>query len=135
MFEVTREISFCYGHRLLKYEGKCKHLHGHNGVAEITLAGDRLDERGMIMDFSEIKTVMLKWIDDNFDHRLLLHKDDPLVNVLVAQGELVQIVDDNPTAECIAKWIFDFAKSQKFPVLQVKLWETPNCFAVYREQA
>src|ERR1700679_458082 len=95
MFEVTREISFCYGHRLLNYEGKCKHLHGHNGVAEITVAGDRVDERGMVMDFSDIKAVMLKWIDDNYDHRLLLHKDDPLVPVLLAQGELVQIVDDN----------------------------------------
>jgi 6-pyruvoyltetrahydropterin/6-carboxytetrahydropterin synthase len=133
MFEVTREISFCYGHRLLNYEGKCKYLHGHNGVAQITVAGNRLDERGMVMDFSDIKKVMLKWIDDNYDHRLLLHKDDPLVPILLEQGELISIVDLNPTAENIAKWIFEFAKSQSFPISEVKLWETPSCYAVYRE--
>ena len=55
MFQVTREIDFCYGHRLLNYEGKCKHLHGHNGRVVITLEASELDERGMVIDFSEIK--------------------------------------------------------------------------------
>src|SRR6185437_11353099 len=55
MYRVSREIAFCYGHRLLNYDGKCRHLHGHNGRAVITLQGAGLDRCGMLVDFGEIK--------------------------------------------------------------------------------
>ena len=55
MFRVTREIDFCYGHRLLNYEGKCRYLHGHNGRAVISIEGEKLDHRGMVLDFSDIR--------------------------------------------------------------------------------
>ncbi len=77
MFRVTREIDFCYGHRLLNYDGKCKYLHGHNGRAVITIESDKLDARGMVIDFSDIKRVVSNWIDENLDHRMILHRDDP----------------------------------------------------------
>src|SRR5438270_429235 len=79
MFQVTREIRFCYGHRLLNYDGKCRHLHGHNGRAIITLETDRLDDLGMVVDFSTIKRVVAGWIDANLDHRMILHRDDPVL--------------------------------------------------------
>src|SRR5690348_3279362 len=79
MFRVTREIDFCYGHRLLNYAGKCRYLHGHNGKAVITVEGKELDNRGMLVDFSDIKTAVSAWIDENLDHRMLLHRDDPVV--------------------------------------------------------
>src|SRR4051794_33803225 len=72
MFQVTRELRFCYGHRLLNYDGKCKHLHGHNGRAVITLEADQLDALGMVVDFSVIKRVVAAWIDANLDHRMIL---------------------------------------------------------------
>jgi 6-pyruvoyltetrahydropterin/6-carboxytetrahydropterin synthase len=131
MYQVTKEIPFCYGHRLLNYDGKCKNLHGHNGVAEITLETDNLDQSGFVVDFSVIKQIVSRWIDDNFDHRLLLHKDDPVVEYLTAQGEPIKVLDVNPTAENIAKLIFTFVEQQGLPVVQVKLWETPSCYAVY----
>ena len=62
MFRVTKEIDFCYGHRLLNYDGKCKHLHGHNGKAVIVLEGTQLDHRGMVVDFSDIKKQVAGWI-------------------------------------------------------------------------
>jgi 6-pyruvoyltetrahydropterin/6-carboxytetrahydropterin synthase len=133
MFRVTREIHFCYGHRLLDYDGKCRHLHGHNGKAVIAVAGDRLDRLGMVMDFSRIKTVVSRWIDETLDHQMLLHKDDPVLPFLRQQGEPVFVMDVNPTAENIAKLIFDFVKGQGFPVVEVRLWETPSCFATYTE--
>jgi len=132
MFQVTREIRFCYGHRLLNYDGKCKHLHGHNGRAIITLQSEQLDSLGMVVDFSTIKRVVSGWIDANLDHRMILHKDDPVLPTLQKQGEPVFLVDVNPTAENIAKLIFEFTKSQGFPVVEVKLWETDDSFAVYR---
>ncbi|MFN4261872.1 MAG: 6-pyruvoyl trahydropterin synthase family protein [Gemmataceae bacterium] len=131
MYRVTREITFCYGHRLLNYDGKCRHLHGHNGRAIITLEADELDELGMVVDFSRIKRVVQAWIDATMDHKMLLHKDDPLLPYLRQQGEPVHVLDVNPTAENIAKLIFDFAASEGFPVVEVHLWETENCFATY----
>jgi 6-pyruvoyltetrahydropterin/6-carboxytetrahydropterin synthase len=131
MYLVTREIAFCYGHRLLQYSGKCRHLHGHNGRAVISLAAHALDPLGMVMDFSEIKRVLTAWIDGHLDHRMLLNKNDPILPVLQQQGEPVFVMETNPTAENIARLIFDFASSQGFPVVQVELWETDDSFATY----
>lgn len=132
MFQVTKEIRFCYGHRLLQYDGKCRYLHGHNGRAVISLAANQLDSLGMVVDFSQIKRVVGAWIDTHLDHRMILHKDDPVLPTLKLQGEPVFLVDVNPTAENIAKLIFDFVASQGFPVLEVTLWETDDSYAMYR---
>jgi 6-pyruvoyltetrahydropterin/6-carboxytetrahydropterin synthase len=131
MFRVTREIVFCYGHRLLNYEGKCRHLHGHNGRAVITLQGPEVDGRGMLVDFVEIKQKVQRWIDDHLDHNMLLCRDDPLLPILREHGERVYVMEDNPTAENIARLIYDRAKDAGLPVVEVVLWETENCFASY----
>ena len=131
MFRVTREITFCYGHRLLNYDGKCRHLHGHNGKAVITIEAPHLDRLGMVMDFSRIKKVVSAWIDETLDHKMLLHKDDPVLPYLQAQGEPVHVLDVNPTAENIARLIYDYTAAQGFPVAEVQLWETDTCFATY----
>ena len=133
MYEVTKEIHFCYGHRLRDYPKKCKHLHGHNGRVEISLASATLDHRGMVIDFEDIKDVVQRWIMSELDHKLLLRKDDPLIPVLSDLNEAFLSVDENPTAENIAKMIFDYTKSQGFPVVAVRLWETPTSVAVYTE--
>ena len=135
MYSVTREISFCYGHRLLEYDGKCRHLHGHNGRAVITLTAAGLDKLGMVMDFTQLKRIVGGWIDGNLDHKMLLHKDDPALAFLLAQKEPVFVMEVNPTAENIAKLIFDFAASQGFPVAEVKLWETDTSCAAYARPA
>jgi len=131
MFRVTREIDFCYGHRLLDYAGKCKYLHGHNGRAVIAIETAQLDHRGMVLDFSDIKRVVSTWIDENLDHRMILHRSDPAISALRELGEPIYLIDTNPTAENIAKLIYDFSVSKGFPVAEVRLWETPNCFATY----
>jgi 6-pyruvoyltetrahydropterin/6-carboxytetrahydropterin synthase len=133
MFSVTREITFCYGHRLLHYDGKCRHLHGHNGRAAITLAAASLDDLGMVMDFTRLKQIVGHWIDTTLDHKMLLHRDDPVLPFLRQQNEPVHVLDVNPTAENIAKLIYDFAAAQGFPVVEVKLWETASCFATYSD--
>ena len=131
MYRVTREIHFCYGHRLLHYDGKCRHLHGHNGRAVLTLEAAELDRLGMVMDFSRIKRVVSTWIDETLDHKMLLHKDDPVLPFLRQQGEPVHVLDVNPTAENLARLSYEFAVSQGFPVVEVQLWETESCFASY----
>jgi 6-pyruvoyltetrahydropterin/6-carboxytetrahydropterin synthase len=132
MFRVTKEIHFCYGHRLLDYAGKCRHLHGHNGRAVVTLEAPALDRLGMVVDFTEIKRVLGRWIDDTLDHRMLLHRDDPLVPELERHGEPLVLLDVNPTAENIARVIYDHAAAAGLPVAEVTLWETENACATYR---
>ena len=68
MYAVTKQIEFCYGHRLLDYDGVCRHLHGHNAVVEIEVRADVLDERNMVVDFLDIKRVLKAWIDREIDH-------------------------------------------------------------------
>ena len=60
MYRVTKEIWFCYGHRLLNYNGKCANLHGHNGKAVITIETAQLDSLGMVIDFTDIKKIWLR---------------------------------------------------------------------------
>ena len=133
MYRVTQEIEFCYGHRLLNYDGKCKNLHGHNGKAIIVLESETLDHRGMLVDFSDIKKHVAGWIDVNLDHRMILNVADPVADYLQQQGEPLFLIESNPTAENIAKLIYDFAKSHKLPVSEVSLWETYKSYATYRE--
>ncbi len=131
MYKVTKEIHFCYGHRLLNYKGKCAHPHGHNGKIEIELESKALDKRGMVYDFGDIKEIIHKWVDKELDHRMILKKEDPLVKILKGLGEPYFEIDENPTAEAIAKLIFDYAKSKGLPISQVTFWETTSSCATY----
>jgi len=131
MYSVTKRIDFCYGHRLLDYDGICRHPHGHNAVADIEVGTERLDARGMVCDFSDIKRQIKDWIDREIDHKMLLRHDDPLVAPLRQLGEPVYVLDANPTAERIARLIFDYARQHGFHVVRVKVWETPSSCAEY----
>lgn len=132
MYCVTRQIDFCYGHRLLNYDGKCRHLHGHNGRAVISIAAQELDSLGMVMDFSQIKNIVSGWIDATLDHRMILHEQDPALPFLRQLGEPVHVLKVNPTAEHIARLIYDFTSGQGFPIVEVQLWETASCYATYK---
>ena len=131
MYSVTKRIDFCYGHRLLDYDGICKHPHGHNAVAELEIRTDALDTRNMVVDFSEIKRIVKGWIDRELDHKMILRHDDPLVKPLQSLGEPIFIVDSNPTVERIARLIYDVSRDQGLPVLRVTVWETPTSWATY----
>lgn len=132
MYSVTKRIEFCYGHRLLEYDGICRHPHGHNAIAEIEVGSEELDSRNMVCDFGDIKKIVKGWIDQELDHKMLLRFDDPLVKPLQQLGEPIFILDSNPTVERIARLIFDYTSQQGFPVVRVTVWETPTSFAEYK---
>ncbi|RPI20343.1 MAG: 6-carboxytetrahydropterin synthase [Acidobacteria bacterium] len=132
MHTIVKRLSFCYGHRLMDYGGKCRHPHGHNGLLEIELAGEALDPRGMLIDFGEVKAQLVRFVDEELDHRMLLRQDDPLVKALSDLGEAPFVMSDNPTAENIAKLVFQQAELKKLPIVAVRLWETSDAFAEYR---
>ena len=131
MYLVTKRIEFCYGHRLLDYDGIRKHPHGHNAVAEIDVRTDALDRRNMVADFSDIKRLVKGWIDQELDHKMILRQDDPLVGPLRELGEPMYLLESNPTVERIARLIFEKTQELGFRVVSVRVWETPSSFAAY----
>ena len=134
MYSVTKRIEFCYGHRLLDYDGICKHPHGHNAVAEIEVLTDALDARNMVVDFSDIKRQVKGWIDRELDHKMILRHDDPLVAPLQALGEPVYLLDSNPTVERIARLIHDVVGELGFRVRSVRVFETPSSYTTYASE-
>jgi 6-pyruvoyltetrahydropterin/6-carboxytetrahydropterin synthase len=122
MFEVTIEQTFAAGHALRNYHGKCENVHGHNYRCQLTLAGEQLDQTGLLMDFVELKRVLLSVID-RLDHQWL--NEFPPFDVL------------NPSAENIAKYIYDEVRQgiragADVRIESVRLWETDTSSATYR---
>lgn len=133
MFRVCKEIQFCYGHRLMSYNGPCMHPHGHNARVEIWLQGDSLDERYILCEFGDLKEVVKAWIDATLDHKMLLRRDDPLVKPLCELDEPVYLMDTNPTAEAIAQLIYNHCLDKKLPIEEIRVWETESSWASYRK--
>lgn len=91
MFEVRVNTDFAAAHFLQDYHGKCENLHGHNYKVYAHVRGNKLNEGGMLLDFTELKSA-LKTVCKRLDHTNL--------------NDMVIFVQ-NPSAEKIAKYIFD----------------------------
>jgi 6-pyruvoyltetrahydropterin/6-carboxytetrahydropterin synthase len=134
-YQVTKTIEFSYGHRLLNHNGKCRYLHGHNGMLEVDIDAEKLDAMGMVVDFSDVNAVVKKWVDENLDHRMLLCNEDPMLPVMKQANEPVFVMEKNPTAENIAALIWTAAHQAGLQVSEVRLWETSTSRATYRGPA
>ena len=86
----------------------------------------------MVRDFTEIKRAIQGWIDAHLDHKMILCRHDPVLPLLRKMREPLYVIDANPTAENLAKLIYDHTKRLGFPVTSVRLWETDSSFATYR---
>lgn len=133
MYIITKEVYFCYGHRLMNHPGKCRNLHGHSVKASISIKQNSLNDQGMVCDFSDVKDCVDGFINKVLDHNFLLHKDDPIIPALVGNNEQFLAIDEHPTAEVLSKMIYQHVKQQGFNVDQVVLWETASANACYRE--
>jgi len=131
-YKIKKTFHLAYGHRLLNYNGKCENLHGHNGVVEVTLKAAELNGEKMVMDFTELGRKMKTWLDDNLDHKVILCKADPLAALLKKEGQACFLTDENPTAEILARLVFDTAAAMGLPVAKAAFWETPTSVASYR---
>jgi 6-pyruvoyltetrahydropterin/6-carboxytetrahydropterin synthase len=134
-FQVTKLIEFSYGHRLLNHDGKCRFIHGHNGMLEVDIAADHLDAMGMVIDFSKVNDIVKTWVNENLDHRMLLAENDPAVPFMQELGEPLVLVKDPPTAENIAKLIWQAATEAGLALSEVRLWETSTSRATYRGES
>ena len=135
MYDVVAEVSFESAHRLLSYVGKCQLAHGHSMCAEVCLSRWVVCGVGFVIDFGELKKVVKGWVDEHWDHGLLLHEDDPLRKLCEGHAKIYVMPNSlEPTAENIAKVLFDVVQ-EKFPdtrVEYVSVRETPTNIATYR---
>ncbi|MBI5512572.1 MAG: 6-carboxytetrahydropterin synthase [Deltaproteobacteria bacterium] len=132
MFRVSEEVRFCYGHRLLDYVGRCARVHGHNARVQAVLEAPALDARGFVVDFLQVEEALRRWVDETLDHRLLLRHDDPLIPRLVEAREDFLALPFNPTAENLARMVFERLRDQGLPVVSVRFWETDTSVASYQ---
>lgn len=133
MYSITKDVYFCYGHRLMNHQGKCKNLHGHSVKASVTIKQEYLDDQSMVCDFSDIKESVESYINTYLDHNFLLHKKDPIIPMLKQQNERFLVLEDHPTAEIISKMIYQHLKQEGFNIDKVTLWETASASACYQE--
>lgn len=117
----------------MNHPGKCRHIHGHSVKAAITVSASALNDQAMVCDFSEIQQIASEYIEEVFDHNFLLHRDDPLCQVLKQSSERFLALDEHPTAEILARIIYTHMVKKGFPVQKVILWETTSANASYCE--
>lgn len=135
MIACTRRIEFDAAHRVVDHKSKCKYLHGHRYVLEVTAEAACLDKMGMVVDFGDLKTIIKCWIDENWDHTVILHQDDSVLGVSIEKytGQRVYYLKNNPTAENIALHfkrdvVTTLFTSGDFKITKIRLYETPNCY-------
>ena len=131
MFRVTQELRFCYGHRLLGHPGKCARLHGHNARVFLVLRAASVDAKGMVIDFDVLEQRARRYLDEALDHRMLLQQGDPACAALAGIGEMFVALEVPPTAENLAKLIFEQLLRAGLPLAEVRLEEQPGSTASY----
>ncbi len=135
MIKVTRKIEFDAAHRVMNHENKCKYLHGHRYILEISFSSSGLDTLGRVIDFGIIKDRVKAWIDDNLDHTVILSVQDKALGDFIENytGQVVYYIEANPTAENIASHLMKDVLQNLFSdmdvcISKIKLFETPNCW-------
>lgn len=136
---VTREFTFEMAHVLTNYDGPCKNVHGHSYRLFVTLSGIPVNDEanpknGMVIDFTGLKSIVLKNIVDQFDHSVVIsnHSDPEKIEMMSKTFGNTVVVDYQPTCENL---VADFAErlKDKFPpevmLHSLRLYETAKSYA------
>ncbi|MGF6116385.1 6-pyruvoyltetrahydropterin/6-carboxytetrahydropterin synthase [Janthinobacterium lividum] len=143
MLTITRKLEFDAGHRIPDHKSQCRNLHGHRYTLELTLTGNVIEadgnsDNGMIMDFSDVKSLAKQHLVDVWDHAFLVYENDHAVRKFLASlpDHKTVVIDRIPTVENLAKVAFDILQAvflDKFGtglrLYKLVLHETPNCWA------
>ncbi|MFW6242784.1 MAG: 6-pyruvoyl trahydropterin synthase family protein [bacterium] len=105
VYRLQKKFTCPIGHRLSLHKGNCKNVHGHSFSVIITLKSNQLDNNDMVMDFSDLKRMVNKYIDQ-LDHGIMLNKNDPLCEKLESCSEKVTKFDADPTAETLSEYLY-----------------------------
>jgi len=138
------EMDFQAAHQLRGYEGKCARLHGHNYRLEVTIAGEQVNEQGLVMDFERLKA-QVREVLEPFDHQHLNEiepfaerpRAGPSPEAATTTSPGLRPADGglNPTCENLARVLYERLaqriKGEGVRVARVRLWETPNSAVTY----
>lgn len=141
--QITTRLEFDAGHRIPSHKSQCRNLHGHRYAMEITLSGDIIQsegssEQGMVMDFSDVKTIAREQVVDKWDHAFLVYRGDTTVLGFLRSlpNHKTVIMDSVPTAENMAAEAFRILDASyrdsygnHLRLERVRLFETPNSWA------
>ncbi len=143
---VSRYHDISAGHRVVGHEGKCRFLHGHNYRVHFECTAPDVDTVGRVIDFGVIKSALCMWLEDNWDHQMLLWEEDPLLLVFrnIKFGTHIGLADEfytslvptffNPTAENMAAYLLEVIGPQQLEgtgvtLTRVTIDETRKCSA------
>lgn len=143
MLTITRKLEFDAGHRIPDHKSQCRNLHGHRYTLEITLIGEVIEQEGssdngMIMDFSDVKSLAKAHLVDIWDHAFLVYEKDQAVRTFLATipDHKTVIIDQIPTVENLARTAFSILRNAYkdhygtgLRLHKLVLHETPNCWA------
>lgn len=133
--KVTKSFEISIGHRLSDYDGNCRHIHGHNYFCELTVVFPILNNKGMVIDFRDLKEIFRKTIDLKFDHKLVLKRGDPFNEDIAKvcekyKDDSIVWVDYNPTVENLSKDMISLVKVFiPWGKIQIRLFETSTSSA------
>ncbi|WP_439257711.1 MULTISPECIES: 6-carboxytetrahydropterin synthase QueD [unclassified Lonepinella] len=139
MFKVSKEFSFDMAHILDGHDGKCQNLHGHTYKLQVEVSGDLVADgakKGMVIDFTDVKTVVKRAILDPMDHAFIYdttsQRECKIANLLNELNSKTFGIPVRTTAEEMARFMFNRLKTE-LPISAIRLWETPTSFCEYRE--
>ncbi len=149
MLTITRKLEFDAGHRIPDHKSQCRNLHGHRYTLEITLVGQVIEQEGssdngMIMDFSDVKSLAKTHLVDVWDHAFIVYEKDQAVRDFLATipDHKTVIIEHIPTVENLARTAFTILRSAfkdhygtGLRLHKLVLHETPNCWAEITDDA
>ncbi|WP_163102365.1 6-pyruvoyl trahydropterin synthase family protein [Peribacillus alkalitolerans] len=128
-YELNKDFHFAAAHYVPhETAGKCQQIHGHTYFANVTIAGDDLDESGFLVNFKDVKTLL----HDRFDHTIMNDHHDVFND---------KNPNDFPTTEVTARKMYEIIQTHldQLPnqpkCLQIFLRETPTSYVIFRPKA
>lgn len=145
MHAISKTIELDMGHRVANHKSKCSNPHGHRYIIEATVSGEIIDKtsdssEGMIIDFGDLKGVMMNYIHEVFDHSFTVSSSDKYLlffEQMKSEGMKINILDFVPTAENLAyHWFYEIKSPLAafgIQLMAIEVRETPSSVAFYLE--
>jgi 6-pyruvoyltetrahydropterin/6-carboxytetrahydropterin synthase len=137
MFTLEKTFKIPMSHRLSLHKGLCQNFHGHEFIVKVELRSPNLDKNNMVIDFSEVKRIV-NLVLDNFDHSMILNKDDPMLRKFPTEYRIFSFSGD-PTAEKLSEYFFDRISieltaanvNDDIKLVSVSVWENSDSMIKY----
>ena len=137
MHQIAVRLKFEAAHRLYPYQGKCANIHGHNYMVEVVVGSSNLGKSAMVVDFGDLRRAFQGSLDACYDHRLILSKYDPHVDVFAALEFDLCLVSGSPTAETLSEELYQLfdgivtSRSKDAYVEYVRVYENSDSWAEF----